>query len=294
MRIRDDGTIQSANAPTPMNGPGSDNTLYRAMVIRVLYTDDPKNVTKNSQNPEVTYDVVLLSALSAGQIISNVRLSSTLGGSFNYHERTLRPASKPIDDTRLADQDGDIVFVRFIEGRSGYPIIMALGKGILDQSGSTQALGPREVRQYNGLQTMIDRTGNYSIIQQGGSLDAQNNFNPGSSPITQIQMSVGEVITLSTKSGAKIAINGASSDVTIQVGSTTIDIDGSSGKISLKGDKIDLGSNASDMVVLFNKLKQAYDAHTHMYDDAGNPNVTQPPVVALPTNVGSQTVKVQP
>lgn len=304
MRIRDDGTIQSANTPTWMNAEGrkEDHALYRAMVIRVAYVDDNANVTKNAQNPEVTYDVIVLGGFAAGQIISNVRLSSFLGGTDNFYERTLTPCTKPLSDTRLSDQDGDIVYLQFIQGREGYPVIVALGKGINDISGTTKAEGPRELKQFNGLEEKIDKDGQYSITHNGVS---------GDGLITMLKMTKDQKILLTTTSGTQIMIDGSGEQITMTAGSTKVDmlksgtitmtagstevvIDGDSGKVTLKAEKVDLGASASDMVVLFNQLKTAFDAHTHMYDDAGSPSVTQPPLVPLPTSVGSQTVKVQP
>jgi len=78
MRRRWDGSIQSTNVPTyDKLGIGrEDFALYRAMVIKVLYVDDPANISKNSQNPEVLYDCVILGGSASGQILSFCRLAS--------------------------------------------------------------------------------------------------------------------------------------------------------------------------------------------------------------------------
>src|SRR5690349_17664353 len=106
MKTRIDGSIQSSATPTYANQhPVEDFGLYRCVVTKVVYVDDPSNITTNAQNPRVLYDCVVLGGFASGQILSNCRLASTFGGNNSYWERTLRACSKSITQNRLSDLD---------------------------------------------------------------------------------------------------------------------------------------------------------------------------------------------
>ena len=78
--------------------------------------------------------------------------------------------------------------------------------------------------------------------------------------------------------------------------STEVIIDGASGKISLKGDFVDLGASIADMSVLFTQLATAFNSHTHSFIDLSPvpvQSVTFPPVAPLLVSVASKSVKLQ-
>lgn len=211
MRQRWNGSMQSSNTPT-WDKTGilkEDYNQYRCMVIKVIYADDPQNITKNSQNPEVLYDVVILGGFNTGQILSNARVSSGLGGNSNYSERTLTSTSKDISKTRLSEQDGDIVLVEFIQGHDGYPFIVGTAKGPHNRIAATRALGPRSIEEYNGLVTEINNFGEYTVTRKGGSVASNHQFVPGSSEESSISLKRDETIELKNKSTGKLKIKGA-------------------------------------------------------------------------------------
>lgn len=179
MRYRLDGSVQTSNVPTTQNvGTEKDYALYRAMVINVLYKDDSNNITKNAKNAEVLYDVIILGGSASGQIVSNCRLSSFLGGNTSFFERTLQPTTKVIGKDRLEDHNGDIVYLMFQQGFTEFPVIIALGSG-LDTSGNTgisKEDGPGLTSQFNGIFEQINNKGEWCFIRKGGTLDTENNI----------------------------------------------------------------------------------------------------------------------
>ncbi len=332
MRQRWNGSIQSSNTPV-YNNEGmsrSDYGMYRCMVIDVLYVDDSKNISKNSVNPEVLYEVVILGGAATGQTLSFCRLASWLGGNNNYAERTLTKTSKDISKAKLTDHDGDIVYVQFNQGHDAYPTIIALGKGLGNKIGASKADGPRSISQYNGLKNEIDNKGQWHQTMFSGEA-SNGKFTPGKtalikedwlkdekivktfgSGLTVTEDGKNDKVTIKTAGGPEVTIDGKGQKATFKVGSaeTTIDgqgnkisikagsteivVDGGSGKISLKGEMVDLGTSVSDFVTKFTELASAFASHFHMVPQApGGILPSMPPAAPLLVSVGSQTVKVQ-
>jgi hypothetical protein len=319
MRIRRDGSVQSGATPTLMNvGREDDMGLYRCMVTKVIYADDAANITANSQNPRVLYDVVVIGGFASGQVISNCRVATDLGSNNSYEERTLRASNKELSKDRLSDCDGEIVYVQFNQGHTGFPVIVRMDQGIKTgpSIAATKAQGPRKLTQFNGVEEQIDKDGVVTQKVKGGTADSeQGAFEPAAAPVitTTIDPKLEKIIrtfksglsitedgksdkvTVTTKGGATILIDGTGGKITISKGSTSIEIDGNADKISLKGGFIDLGSSVSDFAVLFTELLTAFNTHTHLVPQAPAGMLpSQPPIAPMLQTVGSQTVKVQP
>ena len=332
MRQRWNGSVQSSNTPSyDKLGIGrEDYAMYRCMILKVVYVDDKTNISKNSPNPEVLYEAVILGGSQAGNKLSNCRLAQYL----NYSERTLTPSSKDPAKAKLSDHDGDIVYIQFNQGHDSYPIIVALAKALKDPSGAKAADGPRLLEVYNGLLRNINNKGELTTTMFNGSVKDNRFKQNDASTIKEEWLSneqriltfksglkitedgkndkveivtaggvkatmdgKGDKIELTTSGGAKTEIDGKGSKISIKAGSTEIEIDGNSGKVSIKADMIDLGSAVADFVTQFTQLASAFATHTHPFIDLSPipvPSMTQPPAAPLLVSVGSQTVKVQP
>lgn len=317
MRLRPDGSVQSSSVPTWQNTYPRDNTqLYRCMVIQVKFVDDTNNITQNSKNPEVMYDVVIIGGSDAGQIISNCRLSSDLGGNFNYYERVLKATTKKLSKDPLVDHDGDIVLVLLTQGHSAYPVIICAdgGTDTVGKIGASKSDGPRSRRQYNGVFEEINKDGEYTFIKKGGSFK-EPEFTPNSEELYKILVDKNEKVTetfktglkiekdgkndkytITTKENAKVEIDGKNGKIILSKGVTIIELDSNTGKISLKGAFVDLGASVTDFVTKFIELASAFNSHTHNTTVTGGSSAgsygSTPPNGPLLSIVGSSTVKV--
>lgn len=314
MKTRWNGSIQSSNTPTYNKiGIGrEDYATYRCMVIDTLYADDDKNISKNSKNPEVLYECIILGGAASGQVISYCRLASYLGGDVNYSERTLSKSTKDVSKVKLADHDGDVVYVQFNQGHDAYPMIIAVAKGINDKIAAKKADGPRFIESYNGVETLITNKGERATTLRGGTT-TDGRFKSNTDVIIKEEWLADEKIVRTYKTGMTVtedgkndkveiktsggvvtSLDGKGNKISIKAGSTEIVIDGGSGKISLKGDMIDLGTSVTDFVTKFTELASAFATHFHMVPQAPSGVLpSQPPVAPLLSTVGSQTVKVQ-
>jgi hypothetical protein len=321
MKIRNDGSVQPSSTPTPENaGRREDFAIYRCVISKVIYADDPTNITTNSGNPRVLYDVVVLGGFSSGQIISNCRLASTLGGDTSFYERVLRASTIEVSGSRLSSSDGDIVYVAFVQGHTGYPVIIALDNGIntAGKIGANLTDGPRSIMQFNGVREEINKDGEWIFQRNGGTANSvKGSFEPASaaevtfnilkdekhtrifkSGLTIEENGKDDKVKITTTGGAIAEIDGKSGKITLTKGATIIELDGTGDKISLKSGFIDLGASVSDFAVLFTELLNAFNTHSHPFIDITPggpvPSVTMPPVAPMLQTVGSLTVKVQP
>ena len=325
--------LPSANSPTPSNSfSRMDNNLYRCLITKVLYVDDMMNVTTNAVNPQIIYEAVILGGFMEGQAISNIRLASWLGGQYNYAERVLRAASRPTNEIPLAEQDGDIVFIQFIQGDQLAPIIIGLGTQPLDgeATGAVREDGPLWVEQYNGVETKIDNEGNYSLLRKGGELE-DGVFVPnemetdytGSINLSSEQLILkndkntitldkeNDKISITNDAGVAIELDGSdnisiknSGGMEITITSSGISIKGGddvtveASSIKLNGGEVNVGEGASFKSTLFENLKEAFDQHTHLDQSTVVgmasliPMPTSAPLAPLLGAVGSGTVKV--
>ena len=321
--------ILSSNTPTSANtGATRDNQLYRCIVVKRYFVDDELNVTQNAPNPQVLYDCAILGGFQEGQTISNCRLASWLGGQYNYAERVLRPNQKPLNEIPLKDQDGDIVLVQYIQGQNMAPMIVGMGTQPKDgdATGATIEDGPRWVEQYNGVETKIDKEGQYTLTVKGGMIDEEtNSFTPAEgTSLASFSIDKDKKVLLETSEGPSLLLDGMSDKINIAttggdmislsggniniISSSGVEITLSSSGITLKSgtkltveaDRVDLnagevriGNGASFKATVFENLKSAFEGHIHQVPQAmAGILPSQPPLQPLLPTVGSNTVRI--
>ncbi|MCG3175467.1 MAG: hypothetical protein MOGMAGMI_00396 [Candidatus Omnitrophica bacterium] len=172
---RYDGSIQSANIPAKGTLSSlkveTDYGIYRCMIIAVNFVDDEENFT--FENPQVTYDAIILGGRKEGQILTNVRAMNHLGGQYNYHERIFRKATDDFSGNKkklIKEQKGDIVYISFVNGDTSLPIILGAGVSPLDkdETGATKEDGAILKQEFNGVNQFINKEGEFELIRKGG------------------------------------------------------------------------------------------------------------------------------
>lgn len=268
---RRDGSIQSANLPAynrlAKNKVDKDYGLYRCMITAVHFVGDTDNPTY--LNNQVTYEAVIIGGPREGQILQNVKAMSDYGGQYNYSERIFRPTStKNLEEVPISEQDGDIVFIEFLQGNTRAPIISGAGVQPLDEdfTGSTVEDGYIDQRQFNGIYQLINKNGEYLIQRKGGSIDPDSGvFVPdsegnlssinlkeeqiicqvGNGAITHTLDGAAETLTVAFQSGMTVTLNG-------QADSAQIKTNGG-GEINIVAGKIAIGAGPGE---LFDQLSK--------------------------------------
>lgn len=330
MAIRNDGSILSSSLLGGYNRREveQDFGIYRCMVIRVNFTDDETNLT--FQNKQVTYDVLILSGRKEGQTIPNCKLSSELGGEFNYEERILKATTKAFSGDKaeaLSQHDGDIVYVAYVNGHTSTPVILGFGTQQLDQTntGATRSDGMRSVKQFNGVKIEIDKNGKYTKQIKSGTYNDDGAFLTPDEDVKYEETIDKEVRTRTFKSGLTIKEDGENDKVTFTLASgTLIDVDGAGGitieadgatkivinkngdielqsgtKVNVKAPLVDVGEGAAFSSTLFENLLSEFLKHTHVIPGTATAGpvpvngVTGIPTAPLIKLVGSLSVKVK-
>lgn len=253
---RQDGSVRSANTPVysqqAKTRVDKDHGIYRCMVTRVYFTDDDQNLTFD--NKQVTYDCVILGGPKEGQIIPNVKAMNAYGGEFNYAEKIYRPIeTKALNEKRLSEHKGDIVYVGFLQGNTRAGVIIGGGVHPLDKdlTGAKKADGFRVRSEYNGVFEEINKSGEYELRRKGGELNTTTGvFAPGKEFEARFKLFKNKMIwedpnssilfekeeqriTTSVGKGAIVeTLDGKNKKITRKVGDISIEEDGAGKKLT--------------------------------------------------------------
>lgn len=290
-RYRNDDSVQSANTPTPKtlekNKYYQDFNLYKCMITDVFYSNDPRNITRSSQNPEVIYECVVLGGHREGTKFTNVRLLDRFGGDTNYSERVLRKTTKSFTGSLtgldLREHDGDIVYVQCVNGNPFTPVIIGLGTNLQDRdkTGATLTDGPLNRWEYNGLLFEVNKDGELTIKRKGGLYNpVTGNFTPVDSGdeaallFTQNKASLTggpgganltidgntDTINITTATGIDVSLDGAGTvSITTPNGTAEVStsgvtlLDALGGSLNIAGGKVALGGTGAELLDLFER-----------------------------------------
>jgi hypothetical protein len=300
--LRVDNSIQSANLPTQdslaQNQANKDYNMYRCMVSRTRYVDDGTNFTSGAQNPQVLYECIIIGGPKEGQILTNVRAGTNLGGKYNFEELVYHAASKSFfgdQSLPLSQQDGDIVFVMFMNGNLTSPTIIASGNHVtgMANQGAKKSDGPRFLRELNGVRTEITKDGDYNWTKKDGAYDSgTDQFVPTNAPKISVQVK-GEKITIVTAGGLSITVDGDSDSTEIQTaGGLKLTLDGAGdvatlktsggGTLKISKDKVALGNSSLEVV---DALSQTLNLLSTDLGNLGLPLVNAPQYASLKSQV---------
>lgn len=168
-RYSEDGSPLPSKVPMSQkrgaNEHGQQFGVYRGIVVKTVYPDDPAN--SNGQRMEYAVKV-------RGQVYPNALNMKEAGGIYNYKERVRKHVEKAFNNkleegTYDENLDGEYVYVMFVESNGNVPLII----GSADHprrpayNKILKADGIVDIEEFNGVEFLIDKDGNYTIKQVG-------------------------------------------------------------------------------------------------------------------------------
>ena len=218
------GGIQSSNLPTKQNASPDPtyNGLYKGIVISINHPE----LREDNQFSLTTYDVLVTGGFMSGQILPECRVVTPMGGVSGYQERTLRAISTKMSKTDWANHDGDEVFIQFLNGDKGDPVIIGCdySKSTSKQASIVKDDAPHSAFEYNGVTFDIDNDGVLEAIVHGGKADSKSGGftkekEPGATKLIaekdKIHVRVGsnEESSLTLEKDGTVRLNGISTDI---------------------------------------------------------------------------------
>jgi hypothetical protein len=167
-RYLPDGTPIPSSVPTSLRREREHEKMfgiYRGVIVRAVYPDDPKNTTKD----RMEYVVKV-----RGQEYPNAINIREAGGQYNYQERVRKGIEKSKSNKiskGTFDElvDGEHVFVAFLEGYGNSPLILGGSEHPLHSAYKKPKKedGLFDIEEFNGVEFLIDKDSNYIIKQVG-------------------------------------------------------------------------------------------------------------------------------
>lgn len=237
---------------------------YKARVEEVIFATDPRNTTKNTNNPQTEYTLTILGGSTTGQRIygAKLQLAPTAGSPYNSEETVLSPNLEGDNnfDGNTAKQPekttGSIVVVEYLSGNVNYPIITGAFKHPKAPA-ATEEDGVSFKKTFNGVTFNITKDGAVSLSFGGGPQNLQGehadenaagaSFSIGADGSLRLNSGDGQEIVLD-KASKKIIIK-SSEGIDTQTGSDyTLEVDGnvditSGGTVNLEGSIVTIGGS---------------------------------------------------
>jgi hypothetical protein len=269
MRILEDGSVLSSAVPVATKKNSSHRNLfgiYRGVIIRAVYPDDPNNTTKE----RMEYVVKV-----RGQTYPNAINVREAGGIYNYRERIrkgIEKSSSGVVSKGTFDEllDGEHVYVAFLEGHGNSPLIIGASehKQHPKYKKPTSADGLFDVYEFNGVEVKIDKDGNYTITNLGQKDKDGKIINPDA---------VGTFFKIG--SAGDIELNNGASKITITPDGIVVQ-DEFGNKIELKDGELNISAVAKVSVTAPDTAEFKGTAGTNL-GDASSPTKVDGQTVAL-------------
>ena len=217
--------------------------LYKAMVVDVVYPENPAN----SNGERTEYKVKI-----RGQIYPNAVDMRRSGSKFNFSERIKTPRTHAyrggLDHSNFDENvNGEPVYVLMLEGHGDIPIIIgsATHPEHANYKKFSKSDGSYDYDEFNGVEFFIDKDSNYTIQHVGRKSPDGTIENPDA---------VGSIIKFYGNGDYEIETHGNK----FQILGNVIHIENSQGKIFELNAKQILGAG-TEKVVLGDTLKTLLD-----------------------------------
>lgn len=241
----------------------SNFAIIKARVDEVIYADDEKNSTRNSNNPQVEYSCTILGGNESGKRLFHVKSVTPLGSGSFYNSGEIIQTAKldgspqDLDGNSVNSPEkttGSLVLLSRIHGSDQSPVIIANLKHP-NSTSTKKEDGQRLKWEYAGVGLEITKDGAFSLTFGGGPKDFEGKpadeagaggaFKFTKDGLVQITDGDGQQITIDKKN-KKVKIE-SSQDVQLQTGANwSIDVSGNAnltagGAVNIDGATISLG-----------------------------------------------------
>ena len=166
---------------TSFNKKRKNFAIVKARVDEVIYSDDERNSTRNSNNPQVEYSCTILGGNEAGKRLFNVKSVTPLGSGSFYnsgeiiHTAKLEGSPQDLEGDRVNTPEkttGSFVLVSRVHGYDQSPVIIANLKHPNSPSTKKED-GQRLKWEYGGVGVEITKDGAFNLTFGGGPKDFQ-------------------------------------------------------------------------------------------------------------------------
>lgn len=203
----------------------------KARVEETIFSDDPRNSTYNTGNPQVEYTCTVIGGNEAGRRIFNVKSQVPLGAGspYNTGEIVLTPnlagdSDKDGNLAKLPDKTtGTLVLIDWVHGHEDSPIITGCLKHPKSTTATKTTDGNRQVFTYNGMSFNIDKDGGFSVTFGGGQSNKDGEAANSSSAGSSFSISATGAITFTDGAGQTISIDKVTKKISI-IGSQDVDL----------------------------------------------------------------------
>lgn len=245
----------------------------KARIDEVLFSDDPRNSTYNTVNPQVEYNCTILGGADGGRKVFNVRATVPMGGGspFNTGEIVLTPnlpgdPPKDGDKAKNAEQTtGSLVLLEWLHGQEDSAMITHCLKHPRSTIAAKAADGYRSSFQYGGVNFTIAQNGSLTATFGGGHSNKDGEAQNASKAGASISFTAAGGITFNDGNGQSISIDrdskkiqidssqalsmstGTNWDISVS-GSATID---ASGETNIRGGTVNIGNGGGSLAARF-------------------------------------------
>ena len=195
----------------------------KCRVEEVLFSDDERNSTVNSSNPQVEYNLTILGGPEAGRKLFNVKSTVPLGAGspFNAGEVVHTPnlegdPSKEGDHGKSAEEtSGSVVLIDYLHGHETAPIISHSLKHPKSGYAAKKEDGYRSIFEYAGFQFGFDKDGALTAMYGGGHKDKDGKPANEEAAGSMITFAKNGSITLDDGKGQTIGIDKENKKISI-------------------------------------------------------------------------------
>lgn len=219
--------------------------FVEARIDEILYTDDKRNSTFNSDKREIEYNCTIVSGILEGLRLFNIKDTVEYGGKYNKSGQVRNALREGKIDPPITDPqktDGDFVLIAIIDNN---PYRSRIIRGIPHPQSKTLDIKKGDVSktffEYNGASFGIDKNGALTISFGGGPKDIEGNPENENAAGSKISIDSNGKITIKDGNGQIIEFDKENNSLKIEA-SQDIEIESGnelnlniSGSITIKG-----------------------------------------------------------